>query len=253
MLDRTIRVFVDINQISDVNEKDGYLTIQLWIYCAYGSPSAAWDPLEFGNTTEITVPQSTFWVADINVLDALEVKYESFERQLVDAGGVVGFWASLVTMNVACSFDITLFPFDEHQCDIVVGAWIMPQRIYRIDLNKIVEEEGDDGDKLKEELSAGQHFLVDTEMENGSHKETLPSISDEDIERGNKRREMDDLRREYIREKGYKIEEMWEYLKTDYFGRPYADAADPVPDDVEAQESARGPFDPEEVASGKKN
>ena len=35
------------------------------------------------------------------------------------------------------------------------------------DLNKIVEEEGEDGEKLKEELSACQHFLVDTEMENG--------------------------------------------------------------------------------------
>ena len=32
------------------------------------------------------------------------------------------------------------------------------------DLNKIVEE---DGEKLKKELSACQHFLVDTEMENG--------------------------------------------------------------------------------------
>ena len=38
------------------------------------------------------------------------------------------------------------------------------------DLNKIVEEEGDDGEKLKEELSACQHFLVDTGMENGRHK-----------------------------------------------------------------------------------
>ena len=38
------------------------------------------------------------------------------------------------------------------------------------DLNKIVEEEGDNGEKLKEELSACQHFLVDTEMENGRHK-----------------------------------------------------------------------------------
>ena len=38
------------------------------------------------------------------------------------------------------------------------------------DLNKIVEEEGDDGEKLKEELSACQHFLVDTEMENRRHK-----------------------------------------------------------------------------------
>ena len=39
-----------------------------------------------------------------------------------------------------------------------------------VDLNKIVEEEGDDGEKLKEELSACQHFLVDSEMENGRHK-----------------------------------------------------------------------------------
>ena len=38
------------------------------------------------------------------------------------------------------------------------------------DLNKIVEEEGEDGKKLKEELRACQHFLVDTEMENGRHQ-----------------------------------------------------------------------------------
>ena len=38
------------------------------------------------------------------------------------------------------------------------------------DLNKIVEDEGEDGEKLKEELGACQHFLVDTEMENGRHK-----------------------------------------------------------------------------------
>ena len=39
------------------------------------------------------------------------------------------------------------------------------------DLNKIVEEEGEDGEKLTEELSACQHFLVDTKIENGRHKE----------------------------------------------------------------------------------
>ena len=41
-------------------------------------------------------------------------------------------------------------------------------------------------------------------------QETRPSLSDEDNERGNKKGEKDDLRPEYIREKGYKIEEMWE-------------------------------------------
>ena len=39
-------------------------------------------------------------------------------------------------------------------------------------------------------------------------QETHPSLSDENIERGNKRREMDDFRREYIRDKRYKIEKM---------------------------------------------
>ena len=38
------------------------------------------------------------------------------------------------------------------------------------ELNKIVEEEGEDGEKLKEELSAFQHFLVDREMKNGRHR-----------------------------------------------------------------------------------
>ena len=38
------------------------------------------------------------------------------------------------------------------------------------DLNIIVEEEGEDGEKLTKLLSACQHFLVDTELENGRHK-----------------------------------------------------------------------------------
>ena len=37
-------------------------------------------------------------------------------------------------------------------------------------LNRIVEKEGENVNKLKEELSACQHFLVDTQMENGRHK-----------------------------------------------------------------------------------
>ena len=37
-------------------------------------------------------------------------------------------------------------------------------------MNKIVEEEGEDDEKLTEKLSACQHFLVDREMENGRHK-----------------------------------------------------------------------------------
>ena len=42
-----------------------------------------------------------------------------------------------------------------------------------------------------------------------SSQEARPSLREQDIELGNKKREMDDMRREYIRKKGYKEEEMW--------------------------------------------
>ena len=41
-------------------------------------------------------------------------------------------------------------------------------------------------------------------------QEARLSLTEEDIERGNKRREMDQMRKQYIKEKGYNIVEMWE-------------------------------------------
>ena len=41
-------------------------------------------------------------------------------------------------------------------------------------------------------------------------QETRPSLNKEDIERGLKKREMDNLRKQYIKEKGYNVVELWE-------------------------------------------
>ena len=43
-----------------------------------------------------------------------------------------------------------------------------------------------------------------------SCQESHPSLADRDIDRGNKKREMDDMRGEYMKEKRYKLEEKWE-------------------------------------------
>ena len=48
-------------------------------------------------------------------------------------------------------------------------------------------------------------------------QEARPSIIDDDIKRGTKKREMDELRKNYIREKGDTIEEMWECSWWDQF------------------------------------
>ena len=41
-------------------------------------------------------------------------------------------------------------------------------------------------------------------------QEARPSLIEEDIERGNKKREMDQMRKQYVIEKGYNVVEMWE-------------------------------------------
>ena len=41
-------------------------------------------------------------------------------------------------------------------------------------------------------------------------QETRPSLTEEDIKRGLKKREMDQMRKQYIKEKGYNVVEMWE-------------------------------------------
>ena len=46
---KSVFVFVDMNQISHVNEKDGFLTVQKYIYCFYTSQLAACSSAEFGN------------------------------------------------------------------------------------------------------------------------------------------------------------------------------------------------------------
>ena len=43
-----------------------------------------------------------------------------------------------------------------------------------------------------------------------SCQEARPSLTEEDIERGNKKREKDQMRKQYIKEKGYNVVEMWE-------------------------------------------
>ncbi|XP_063721480.1 acetylcholine receptor subunit beta-type acr-3-like [Symsagittifera roscoffensis] len=135
MRSNTVYISVAPKQISHVNEKEGFLTLQLQMSCYYWSQSASWDPADFHNNSMIIVPPHTFWSADIVILNSLEVRYESFERQLVYSSGAVLFWSPLVTVRLACSFDVSLFPFDKHLCPIDVGSWLSTNDTYKISSN----------------------------------------------------------------------------------------------------------------------
>ena len=70
-------IFADLNQISEINEKEGYLTVQLWVYCFYLSASAKWNASDFEGHGIVTVPANTFWTADIGKFKSLRYYFVS--------------------------------------------------------------------------------------------------------------------------------------------------------------------------------
>ena len=65
MTNNSVYIFIDLYQIANVDEKDGFITAKLWLYYYYYSQSARWNSTEY-NKPELFVPPGTFWSADIS-------------------------------------------------------------------------------------------------------------------------------------------------------------------------------------------
>ena len=65
-------------------------------------------------------------------LDAIEVKYESYDYQAAWAEGLLAAWSSMVTMKLSCSFNVRFFPYDKHYCPVSFGQWVFNKNHYVI-------------------------------------------------------------------------------------------------------------------------
>ena len=75
---KTVYISLAPKQISYVNEKEGFLTVQLQLLCYYLSESAGWDPVDFYNNDLVMVPAHTFWSADIGEKTDFEARSFKF-------------------------------------------------------------------------------------------------------------------------------------------------------------------------------
>ena len=64
MYKQTVFLFLGLYQIVDVDEKNGHLTLKLWMYTYY-KVGPLWEPTEYSNTTRMQFPRNTFWEPDI--------------------------------------------------------------------------------------------------------------------------------------------------------------------------------------------
>ena len=68
--DRTVWLYIDILQITDIDEKKGSLELKMALDVFYVCPGAAWNKSDFGDglLDIFFVPASTFWKPDIGKL-----------------------------------------------------------------------------------------------------------------------------------------------------------------------------------------
>ena len=65
IVNQTVFVYMSIYQIVDVDEKNGILTMKLWMYTYYRFHEPLWDPLKYNNATRMQFLPDTFWKPDV--------------------------------------------------------------------------------------------------------------------------------------------------------------------------------------------
>ena len=64
MQNGSVFVYLDLYHILSVNEREGYVTVKMWLFFFYFSLSSQWNVSQTGIACMI-VPQDTFWCPDI--------------------------------------------------------------------------------------------------------------------------------------------------------------------------------------------
>ena len=65
MLNNSVFLYLDIYQVVDVDEKDGLISLKLWVYIFYFLEEPLWNENDY-NVSMMQFPEATFWEPDIS-------------------------------------------------------------------------------------------------------------------------------------------------------------------------------------------
>eukprot|EP00795_Rhopilema_esculentum_P010746 gene10746-19533_t len=116
-------------RILQVNERQQYIKVYLWVNQYWLNPILAWDPRQFGGIISIHVAPDLVWVPDI-------VLYNSVDGNGQFSGGLDVYkhkvqinydgkhsWLNPVVFKKICQLDVSYFPFDDQECPLKFGSW----------------------------------------------------------------------------------------------------------------------------------
>uniref|UniRef100_A0A6J0TLH5 5-hydroxytryptamine receptor 3A-like n=1 Tax=Pogona vitticeps TaxID=103695 RepID=A0A6J0TLH5_9SAUR len=126
--------------ILSVDEKNQVLTTYIWYRQHWIDEFLQWNPKDFDNITQMSVPTDAIWVPDILINEFVDVgKSPDIPYVYILYDGEVRNLKP-VQVVTACSLDIYNFPFDVQNCSLTFTSWLHNIRDINISLWRSQEE-----------------------------------------------------------------------------------------------------------------
>ncbi|XP_072472929.1 5-hydroxytryptamine receptor 3A [Notamacropus eugenii] len=136
----TVSIDVMIYAILSVDEKNQVLTTYIWYRQFWTDEFLKWNPADFDNITQLSIPIDYIWVPDILINEFVDVgKSPNIPYVYVRHQGQVQNYKPIQVVT-ACSLDIYNFPFDVQNCSLTFTSWLHTIRDINITLWRLPEK-----------------------------------------------------------------------------------------------------------------
>lgn len=122
-----VNMTFDLVSIREMDEISGKLSIVGIMWMSWEEPRMRWNPTSYNNTFSIKVPNYKVWKPDLVIAHPIETiksvgyHHEWYPVQYYYNG--VAIWAPGDVMTTTCSIDVTYYPFDTQNCEIMFLPW----------------------------------------------------------------------------------------------------------------------------------
>ncbi|CAD5228742.1 unnamed protein product [Bursaphelenchus okinawaensis] len=132
-----VYVRILLQQILEIDERNQMVTLVIWLQQTWTDYKLKWDPEEYGNITEIRLPNDAVWKPDIFLFNSADENFDArfaVNYVVTHTGNVLQ--APPAILKSSCAIDITWFPFDEQFCFLKYGSWTYSRR----EVNLFIED-----------------------------------------------------------------------------------------------------------------
>ncbi|XP_061608039.1 5-hydroxytryptamine receptor 3A isoform X6 [Phyllopteryx taeniolatus] len=113
-----------VYSILNVDEKNQVLTTYVWYRQSWTDEFLVWNPDDFDEVKQVSIPTANVWVPDILINEFVDVgKSPDIPYVYVTHDGLVRNYKPIQVVT-ACTLNIYNFPFDVQKCSLTFQSWL---------------------------------------------------------------------------------------------------------------------------------